>query len=119
MNSPPVLTPEQIEELRTELVRELARLERSMATSAEAARPVQLDQTSVGRLSRMDALQNQQLTANLHGREQTRHAQIVDAIARIEAGTYGTCLTCGQPIAFGRLLVFPEARSCAACGARA
>jgi DnaK suppressor protein len=112
------LTPEQLTELRSELERELARLERTMESSREAARPVELDQTAVGRLSRIDALQNQQLSADLHSRSEARHALIVDALERMASGTYGACLRCGRSIPFGRLIAFPEARTCAACSAR-
>jgi DnaK suppressor protein len=112
------LTPEQRVELRAELERELARLDRTMESSREAAKPVALDQTSVGRVSRIDALQNQAMSVDLHARNEARRAQIVDALERIDAGTYGVCARCGQPIPYGRLLVFPEARLCATCGAR-
>ena len=112
------LTEEQIAELRQELENELARLERTLPTSREAARPVQLDQTCVGRLSRIDAMQNQQMSADLHSRNEARHAQMLDALGRIDAGTYGICDRCAQPIPYGRLIVFPEARRCASCGAR-
>ncbi len=111
------LTASELAELRTELERELARIVRSMQTSRDAARPVQLDQTSVGRLSRMDAIQNQHMSADLHSRQEARHALIVDALDRIAQGTYGRCLRCGTNIPFGRLIVFPEARTCAACSA--
>jgi RNA polymerase-binding transcription factor DksA len=58
------------------------------------------------------------MSADLHSRNEARHAQILDAFARIDAGTFGSCARCNQPIPFGRLLVFPEARLCASCGAR-
>ena len=116
MAQPSALTPEQLQELREELQRELARIERSMKTTAEAARPVQLDQSSIGRLSRIDAIQNQQLTAGLHEREQSQHQALVRALERIDAGIYGRCETCSGHIPYGRLLVFPEARTCAGCG---
>jgi DnaK suppressor protein len=98
-----MLTDAEREELRQELEREIANLQRTMAVTAEAARPVALDQTAVGRVSRADALQNQQLK---------------DAVERMHAGTYGTCQRCHSDIPFGRLLVFPEARLCAPCSAR-
>jgi len=110
------LTDDQIAELREELERQLARLERSMKTTEEAARPVQLDQTAVGRLSRMDAMQNQALTRNLQEREQIKHAQITEALQRLKAGTYGFCTECGGSIEFDRLFVYPEAPVCALCG---
>jgi len=112
------VTSEQVEERREELLRERARLERTMKSTAEGSRPVEADQSTMGRLSRMDALQQQSLTADLHSREQARHAQITDALERIDQGTYGVCSSCSNPIPYGRLLVFPEARTCATCGAR-
>lgn len=112
------LSARELTELRAELESELARLDKTMDSSREAARPVALDQTSVGRVSRMDELQNQQMSKDLHSRNESRRAQIMDALERMDAGTYGGCARCGEPIPYGRLLVFPEARTCAACGAR-
>jgi len=54
------LTPELVRDIRADLEGQLARLEKSVAITEEAVRPVQLDQQAVGRLSRMDSLQNQQ-----------------------------------------------------------
>lgn len=109
------LTSEQTEELEELLLRALAKLEESMELTEEAARPVELDQTAVGRLSRMDSLQNQAMSSNLQDRERDRLAGIVAALKRIEDGTYGVCRECGEPIQYGRLLVVPEAATCSAC----
>lgn len=110
------LTPEQIAELQEELERQLARLERSMRTTEEAMEPVELDQAAVGRLSRIDSLQNQGLTRNLQERERVKLAQIQGAFRRLTEGTYGLCITCGSEVPFGRLYVVPEAPTCTACG---
>lgn len=107
--------PELIAELRTELEKQLARLERSMATTDEAARPVELDQQAVGRLSRMDSLQNQHMSRNLQEREQARYGAIRAALRRMEDGAYGICTQCEAELAPGRLLVVPEAEHCPAC----
>jgi DnaK suppressor protein len=97
MNEPPAhLTAEQEDQLRDQLLRSLKRLK----ISGQAARPVTLDQTSVGRLSRIDALQNQQMTQGLEARENARYAQITEALQRLERGTYGVCAGCEQPIPF-------------------
>ena len=85
------LTGAQIAELRAELQRQLAKLEKSMTITDEALKTVELDQGAVGRLSRMDSLQNQSLAK-------------------------GFCATCGTPVAAERLLVFPESGTCARCG---
>lgn len=114
--SPAPLSNAQLAELRRELERVLTRLERSLRTTEEAARPVELDQTAVGRLSRMDSLQNQGLTRTLKEREQARLSLLHDAFERMDEGRYGICTECAEPIDFQRLLVFPETPVCAGCG---
>jgi DnaK suppressor protein len=109
------LTPEQVALLRADLERALAKLERSMKTTRKAARPVKLDQTSVGRLSRMDAMQNQSLTQGLQEREFAKVALLTEALERLEKGTYGICTGCAEPIQFERLMLFPETRTCSRC----
>jgi DnaK suppressor protein len=105
---------EQTEELRQDLVRALARLERSVKLNGNGA--VDLDQACVGRLSRIEALQNQSLTRGLKERERIQLEQVLDALCRLEQGTYGTCTACQTPIPFERLQVFPETRTCTPCG---
>lgn len=110
------LSVDQLVELRAELERARTRLARSRRTTRDAARPVALDQTAVGRVSRIDAIQNQSMTRGLQERDHARAAHIEDALRRLDAGTYGRCAGCGQPIPYERLLVFPEAPACAGCG---
>lgn len=45
-------------------------------------------------------------------------AEIDAALARVEAGTYGTCEGCGGPVGAGRLEARPVARTCIACASR-
>jgi DnaK suppressor protein len=110
------LSPDQRTELRGALERMLDRLERSMLATDRAAAPVELDQTAVGRLSRMDSLQNQGLTRNLQERERMKLVEIQEALGRMDDGSYGRCGSCGEAIPFGRLLVMPETSTCAGCG---
>jgi DnaK suppressor protein len=85
------------------------------ATGEEAARTVELDQTSVGRVSRIDALQNQALAlANKRNREAER-SRIAAALRRIEDGTYGDCLSCDEPIEVRRLQFDPAIATCITC----
>lgn len=115
MTSPqPALTTDQIGELRKELQRTLTRIERSLELNG-GGRTTELDQSAVGRLSRIEALQNQGLTRNLHDRERHQLEQVVGALQRLSEGTYGFCTACRVPIRYERLLVFPEARTCSEC----
>ena len=119
MTSASGLTPAQREELRLELEREVELLQRRIQRARAAGKPVELDQTTVGRLSRMDTLQNQGLAAGAHARAHLELSQVLDALARLEAGTYGLCQTCGRQIPYERLSVMPEARECQACSRQA
>jgi DnaK suppressor protein len=112
------LSTQQLDELRGELDRQLRKLERSMRTTTRALKPVQLDQSAVGGLSRIDNLQTQGLTKGLQEREQAKLGQIAEALKRMEAGTYGRCVECSDPIGFERLLIFPEAPNCSRCAGR-
>lgn len=111
------LKESELTELRDELERQLAKLEKSMTVTDEALEIVELDQSAVGRLSRMDSLQNQSLAKGLRERETVSLALIQEAIRRLDAGTYGVCTECGADVDFGRLFVVPEAATCAPpCG---
>jgi DnaK suppressor protein len=93
----------------------LAALDAEDAAGQQGQKTVTLDQQAVGRLSRMDALQNQamaQATARRRGAERQR---IIAALARIAAGDYGYCVTCGDEIAPARLATDPAIALCAAC----
>jgi DnaK suppressor protein len=116
MGEAPHLTADQREEIRKDLLRALARLERSMQRADHSAENVALDQTTVGRLSRIDALQNESLNRNLKDRERDELGRVLGALRRLEEDRYGVCEACGEPIAFERLLIYPEAATCAACG---
>lgn len=108
------LTDAQIGELREELERTLARIERSLKLNG-SSHTTEIDQSAVGRLSRIEAIQNQGLTRNLRDRERHQLEQVVEALKRLDEGTYGLCTACRQPIRHERLLVFPEASTCTAC----
>ena len=109
------LTETHITELRAELERQLVKLEKSMTVTDEALKTVELDQGAVGRLSRMDSLQNQSMAKNLRERELVSLALIQEALRRLDNGTYGVCTACGSGIVAERLSVFPESATCASC----
>lgn len=114
-NSENHLSREQLTLLRLELERAFEKLGRSMKASRRAARPVTLDQTSVGRLSRIDAIQNQSLSQGIQAREQVKAALLTSALERMDRGTYGVCTGCGEAIRFERLELFPETPTCSRC----
>ncbi len=97
-----------------ELESELRELEETAKASSQ---PVRLDQASVGRLSRMDAMQSQQMALETARRRRDELARIEGALRRIEAGEYGNCFVCGKEIDVRRLLVAPTSTRCVKCHA--
>lgn len=83
-------------------------------SSAERA-PVELDQTKVGRLSRMDALQGQAMALALSRRRENEIVRIDQALKRIENNDYGYCVRCDEEIALKRLELDPAAPTCISC----
>ena len=107
-------TEAEAERLRAALEALRDQLERSLAGSRDAARPVGLAEP-IGRLSRMDAMQQQKMAqASREGIAQ-RANQVRAALARFEDGTYGLCVSCEENVGFPRLQARPESPLCIAC----
>ena len=106
-------------EARTALQSRLTQLEEEDRISEESRGPVTLQQDSVGRLSRMDAMQQQAMALASEKRRQAEKGRIKAALDRIEEGEWGYCLTCGDNIAKARLVHDPSASQCVGCAGKA
>ena len=83
--------------------------------SKESRQPVQLDQTSVGRLSRIDAIQFQSMALETDRRRQVELLQIKAALKRIDEDDFGECQICGEYIKAKRLEIDPSTTICIDC----
>ncbi|MCG8562477.1 MAG: TraR/DksA C4-type zinc finger protein [Hyphomicrobiales bacterium] len=90
-------------------------LEKLSESSADARATVTLDQASVGRLSRMDALQSQAMAQATERQRAAELARIKSALLRMEEDEYGYCIVCGEEIAPKRLEIDPAASHCVKC----
>lgn len=114
MGTPPVdaegpdSTRRRLESLREEL-------RATLAGTRDQAETVTLDQSAVGRLSRVDALQQQAMAQAQERRMTLRLAQVEGALARLDNDAYGSCVKCGDEIADKRLQARPEAPFCLDC----
>ncbi len=97
------------------LIKRRTELQQLDQTGREAAETVELDQSRVGRLSRMDAMQAQAMSKEINRRRAQELGRIAAALRRIDEGDYGYCLNCDEPIARGRLQVDPTAGLCIQC----
>ncbi|MFZ1814710.1 MAG: TraR/DksA C4-type zinc finger protein [Rhizobiaceae bacterium] len=104
-----------LDKVRGALGRKRQEIEAESALAADARETVELDQQSVGRLSRMDAMQAQAMAQAQERRRQNELARIELALRRIDAGDYGYCTQCDDEIAPGRLEIDPMAERCIKC----
>jgi DnaK suppressor protein len=111
------MTGREIDErrLRQRLEERRDALQSTAQTGREAADTVTLDQSKVGRLSRMDALQAQAMSQEGERRREQELRQIDAALERLESGDYGYCLACDEPIATARLELNPAVTLCIGC----
>ncbi|WP_319529076.1 TraR/DksA family transcriptional regulator [uncultured Cohaesibacter sp.] len=83
----------------------------------DARAVVELDQPSVGRLSRMDALQGQAMAQEVERRRELELMRIEQAVQRLESGDFGYCIECDAEIPLKRLEIDPTATHCVKCAA--
>ena len=101
-------------QIRVTLLAKRQELTDLLDVSADDAAPVELDQTQQGRLSRMDALQQQAMAAETQ-RRRYRQVQLLDAaLQRLDEGEYGYCVNCGEEIEADRLALDPATPFCIA-----
>ncbi len=79
--------------------------------------PLELDQQSIGRVSRIDAIQQQELAKSNYRAAALQLKEVIAALSRIDEDEYGYCEECGEDIASARLAVKPEVRFCVSCQA--
>lgn len=116
------MTRNEMEKYRGPL-RELAKRVRGTAADLEEGARMSTGGDAGGNLSNAPmhlgdigtATYTQELNATLFENEEYIHAEVIDALNRIDAGTFGTCENCRAEIAEGRLEILPYARYCVAC----
>jgi DnaK suppressor protein len=111
--------PDLASEMRARLLALREELKTATVISDEASQVVELDQARVGRLSRMDAMQAQQMAQASGRRRELMLRRITAALARIDSGDYGVCESCDESINPKRLEFDPTAVLCIQCASKA
>lgn len=112
------MASDRITALRQRIEAELAETGRLLDDNADNSAPVELDQQSVGRVSRIDAIQVQAMAQAVAQRREARLGKLHAALKRMDEGEYGYCVECGEEIAAGRLDADPTFTHCVSCAGR-
>jgi DnaK suppressor protein len=109
------LTAEQKQELRQLLLSQKDKLQQQLRDAESATEIVTLDQTAVGRISRMDAMQQQSMAVSTRAKAETSLRKVIAALKRVETEDFGRCIDCDAVIEFNRLRIQAEAGYCLSC----
>ncbi|MEM7443148.1 MAG: TraR/DksA C4-type zinc finger protein [Pseudomonadota bacterium] len=86
--------------------------------ASDVSGPVELDQTTQGRLSRMDAMQVQAMAQETERRRRLEIVRIDAALTRLDEDAYGYCVACGELIEPKRLAHDPSVPNCLSCASQ-
>ncbi|MAS91795.1 MAG: molecular chaperone DnaK [Verrucomicrobiales bacterium] len=109
-----MLTADELIDLEEIISEEIDRIREESEKSKTEREAISPD-VSIGRLSRLDSMQMQEVAKEAERRREERIGKLELALDRLDEGTYGRCEGCGEDIEFERLKVTPEAVRCSAC----
>ncbi|MEX2015172.1 MAG: TraR/DksA C4-type zinc finger protein [Candidatus Hydrogenedentales bacterium] len=109
-----VLSAEKLELYRQTLLQRQRNVDAEIEELAERCEPVEPD-VALGRLTRNDAMQDQQMALHQRKRLVLQQTQIQTALERVDKGAFGMCLMCKVAIDPRRLALVPESPLCVAC----
>lgn len=112
------MDPNEKNEFKEALGKLEIELQQDLEEMKKSSKPVELDQQSVGRVSRIDAIQQQQMALASIQRMEQRLKHVKSALGRLKTEDFGFCLKCEEPIATKRLKARPESPLCLNCSQR-
>lgn len=100
--------------IKQKLLDEISKTELLIKEYQEATQPVAPD-VAIGRISRMDAINNKSVTEFALRQAKQRLVNLKRALSKIDDNDFGLCLKCHKPIPLGRILFRPESLYCVNC----
>jgi DnaK suppressor protein len=111
------MTDKEKEELKTIIDNQIESIREEITELIELTKPITLD-NSIGRLSRMDAINNKTINEKALRDKKRTLQKLERAVERYGENKLGTCLKCGEAIPFGRLKIMPYTTRCVKCAGR-
>ncbi len=108
------LTEEQRNQVKKTIREQISEAEKELIVLKELTAAVAPDD-SIGRISRMDAINNKSVNDAAYRNTRTRLKRLQNIAEQVDNKHFGKCVRCGQPIAFERILIMPEKRVCVSC----
>jgi len=100
--------------IKTKLADEIRETKKKISKYLELSKPI-APENSIGRISRMDAINNKSVLEAALREAQSKLIQLNDINNKIASSDFGLCKTCKKSIPFGRLMIRPESQLCVNC----
>ena len=111
------MTEDDKNALREKIKEEIKKLKVDIARLEEATKPIS-PENSLGRVSRMDAINNKGVAEASLRSAKSKMSKLQIAVSKIELPGFGNCANCKQPIRPARLMFMPESTRCIRCADR-
>ena len=105
------------DELKTEVAKRIYNLEKEIKELKELTKPIAPD-CAIGRISRMDAINNKSVSIAALTKKKEKLLALKSIINHIDDDNFGKCISCGNEIPIGRILIIPESKKCINCASR-
>jgi len=103
------------QKLKQLILNQIIDLEKQITLSEQSSQTVELDQTLAGRVSRIDAIQQQKMAKSSNLRDKQLVLKLKTSLERLSSEEFGICQECDEPISIERLQVKPESKYCIGC----
>ena len=101
-------------QIKDRIISEIESARQQVLELQELTQPIAPD-CAIGRLSRMEAINNKSVNEHLLGKTKARLAKLESSLAAVDHENYGLCKSCKRKIPLGRLMMLPEAEKCVDC----
>lgn len=108
------MTNDEKEILREKIQKKISRTEKYIVELEELIKPIP-PENAIGRVSRMDAINNRSVNEATHREVRNRLAALKEALEDIDKSHFGKCVKCGNSIPIQRLALVPESKRCVKC----
>jgi len=111
------MTTEEKESLKQKIQEEIVKIEKAIVPLLDATKPIS-PENSIGRVSRMDAINNKGVAEAALRSAKTKLSKLQIALTKIDNPDFGNCSMCKRPIQSERLMYMPESTKCVRCADR-
>lgn len=105
---------EQRKKIKSVLKKEIQKTKESILSYEEMTKPIS-PENSIGRVSRMDAINNKSVQESALRSARKKLSQLQAQISKIKDERFGLCSRCGKPIQELRIIKLPESSHCVRC----